>query len=183
MKLFVTGIGTDVGKTVASAMLVRQFNAAYWKPIQCGQPTDSSEIRRLLGNDVEIVPEAYNLQYPASPHESAAREGVEISLEPILNTPLPERCIIEGAGGLLVPINRRQTVADMAYALQVPVVLVVRYYLGCINHTLLSLDFCKRKGLQLAGLILNGTPNTYSRDAILDRFDVPVLMEIPDMEM
>ena len=183
MKLFVTGIGTDVGKTVASAMLVRQLKTAYWKPVQAGAPTDSDEIRRLVGPDVEIVPEAYRLLHPASPHESAAREGIEIDLSVVVNTPLPERCIIEGAGGLLVPINKRQTVADMALALQAPLVIVVRYYLGCINHTLLTVDFCQSRNLPIAGLVLNGTPNEYSKEVILSRTGLPVLMEIPELEV
>ena len=182
MRLFVTGIGTGVGKTVASAMLVRQFDAAYWKPIQSGAPTDSDEIRRLLGPDVEILPEQYCLSHPASPHESAALEGLEIRIETIIDRHLPERCIIEGAGGLLVPINNNETMADLIKAMKVPVVLVMRYYLGCINHTLLSLAYCQQNEIEVAGLIMNGEPNPYSREAILRQTDVPVFMEIPEIQ-
>jgi dethiobiotin synthetase len=181
-RVFVTGIGTDVGKTLASAMLCKQWQANYYKPVQAGLPRDADIVAQLAGLGPErIIPEAFILKTPASPHEAAAKDEIRLTVDKIVGArQLPEGpLVVEGAGGLLVPLNDTETMADLALAFGLPVVVVLRYYLGSINHTLLTLEVAKAKGLKVAGLILNGEENPYSTEAVLARFDVPVLLRIP----
>ena len=148
--LFVTGTGTDVGKTVVAACLVRALDADYWKPIQSGLAAadDAAEIDRLTGlPPARNHPFVYALQAPLSPHEAARREGVVIDLDRF-HLPRTERpLVVEGAGGLLVPLNRDCLMIDLIARLGLPVVLVGLSGLGTINHTLLSLEALRRRGL------------------------------------
>ena len=157
-KLFVTGIGTEIGKTVCSAILTKYFNADYWKPIQSGDLhfSDSMKIKEWVGENVVIHPERFQLQLAASPHQSAAEEGVLINSNDFKIPETQNNLIIEGAGGLMVPISDDEFIIDLIEKLNLPVALVVRNYLGCINHTLLSLMALGQKNIKLEYLILNG---------------------------
>ncbi|KUJ53006.1 dethiobiotin synthase [Chryseobacterium sp. JAH] len=158
MKLFVTGIGTEVGKTVCSAILVQYFKADYWKPVQSGDLhfSDSMKIRNWLDEDVVIHPETYRLKLAASPHQSAAEEGISISINDFTLPETQNNLIIEGAGGLMVPLSDNELMIDLIEKLDIPVALVVRNYLGCINHSLLSITAINQRKINLKHLILNG---------------------------
>lgn len=181
--IFVTGIGTNVGKTVAAAVLTEALRADYWKPVQTGAPDDSDSrtIKSLLSNGVSrIHPEAYALRIPASPHYAAAEEGVVIELQKMGAPVTSNRLVIEGAGGLLVPLNSKQLIVDYVVALAVPVVVVVRNYLGAINHTLLTLECLKQREIPVAGLLFNGTPYLDNEAVIAQFGEVRVLGHIEE---
>jgi dethiobiotin synthetase len=185
-RIFVTGTDTDVGKTVASAVLTLGLDGYYWKPIQCGTDpeTDRESVRRWTGLPPErFLEESYSLQAPLSPHAAAAMEGVEISLDRILSNPLPRDrpLVIEGAGGLLVPIHRGALVADLIEGLEVPTLLVARTSLGTLNHTLLSISEIRRRGIPLLGVLLNGEENVSNHAAIEEYGRVRVLGRIPHL--
>jgi dethiobiotin synthase len=145
---FVTGTDTDVGKTVVSAWLVVRLGANYWKPVQAGNhpETDSAIVRRLTEVSPErILPEAYVLPEPIAPHEAARRAGVAIDMQKLVPPPGDRPLVVEGAGGVLVPLTDRAFVIDLARELELPVILVTRSTLGTINHTLLSLEAIRRR--------------------------------------
>lgn len=159
---FVTGIDTNVGKTIISAILVEALKADYWKPIQAGdlENSDTKRVKSLVSNtQSQFFPETYSLNTPASPHYAAAVDKVNIELEnfkvPQTNKPL----IIEGAGGLMVPLNDKYLVIDLIQKLNIPVVLVSKNYLGSINHTLLSIEILKKRNIPIKGIVFNGKPN------------------------
>ncbi len=176
---FITGIGTDVGKTVASAILVKALGADYWKPIQCGELDNSDSMKVQNLTCCQIFPEVYRLELPLSPHAAAKEEGVEVSLSafqlPVTNKPL----IVEGAGGILVPLNEKQTVLDLVVQLNLPVILVSRHYLGSINHTLMTLEVLKLRGVIVAGVLFNGDENAATESIIHQLSGVKVLGRIP----
>lgn len=180
-KIFVTGIGTDVGKTVVSAVLVEALKADYWKPVQTGSffSTDTASVQKWVSNtESKFHPEGYLLKQYMSPHAAAELENVEIKLA---DCKLPETnntLIIEGAGGLMVPLNRKEFIIDMIEAYDAEVVLVIQNYLGSINHTLLSIDALKHRKLNLLGIVFNGPPHQLSEDIILDYCKVKVLGRI-----
>lgn len=190
--LFVTGIGTDVGKTLVAAILTRALAADYWKPVQAGLTTDGTPhgapatdggtVAALVPSAV-VHPEAYRLYMPASPHAAAAAEGLTLTLAGILaarpRTPRP--LIIEGAGGVLVPLAPGLLLIDLIGALGVPVVVVARHYLGSINHTLLTVEALRARGLPIAGLVFNGPPTPASEEAILAHTGLPVLLRVPEV--
>ena len=183
-RIFLTGIGTDVGKTLTAALLCHRWGACYYKPVQAGFPRDTETVASLARLQPErIIPEAFILNTPASPHEAAAKDGIRLSVSDIIAArTLPTGpVVVEGAGGLLVPLNETETMADLALAFGLPIVVVWRYYLGSINHTLLTLEAARSRGLQIAGLVLNGEENPYSTEAVLSRFNVPVLMKVPEV--
>ncbi|MCI3935794.1 dethiobiotin synthase [Chryseobacterium aahli] len=158
MKLFVTGIGTEVGKTVCSAILVQYFKADYWKPIQSGDLhfSDSMKIRDWVSESIVIHPETYRLKLAASPHQSAAEEGISINIKDFKLPETQNNLIVEGAGGLMVPLSDSEFMIDLIEKLDIPVALVVRNYLGCINHSLLSIMALNQRKINLKYLILNG---------------------------
>lgn len=169
-KIFVTGIGTDVGKTVVSAILTEALQADYWKPIQAGNLdyTDTDTARNLVSNGRTVFhPEAYRLQLPASPHQAAAAENIIIEPSQIHLPAVSNNLIIEGAGGLLVPLNNKFLIIDLITQLDCEIILVSRNYLGSINHTLLSIECLQRRQIPIAGLIFNGEPNLASEDFII----------------
>lgn len=178
---FITGIGTDVGKTIASAVLIKALGAAYWKPLQCGDldNSDSMKVQRLTGCITHT--EAHRLRLPMSPHAAAVAEGVEVRLEnfrlPSTDSPL----LVEGAGGILVPINKEQTVLDVILHLRLPVIVVSRHYLGSINHTLLTLEVLKQRGVHVAGVLFNGAENAATESVIECQSGVTVLGRIPEL--
>ncbi|HET6225481.1 MAG TPA: dethiobiotin synthase, partial [Bacteroidia bacterium] len=139
--IFVTGIGTDVGKTIVSAVLVEALKADYWKPVQTGSffSRDTTEVKRIVSNTKsQFFPESYLLKQPMSPHAAAELEGLEIQIDQIKLPATNNHLIIEGAGGLMVPLNRKYFMIDLIEKFNAEVILVVKNYLGSINHTLLS---------------------------------------------
>jgi len=170
--IFVTGIGTDVGKTIASAVLVEALKADYWKPVQCGNldSSDTLTVQSLISNsESKIHPECYKLKTASSPHYAAEVENIRIELSKCTAPTTERHLVIEGAGGLLVPLNKKECVVDLISWLQTPVVLVCRNYLGSINHTLLSINLLKQRGIPLLGLIFNGD-NFLDNEEIIQHF-------------
>jgi dethiobiotin synthetase len=180
-KIFVTGIGTDVGKTVASAILVEALQADYWKPVQTGSyyGTDTEKVKKLTSNTKSVFhKEVYSLDQYMSPHAAAEMSGIEIEFEKITLPETKNTLIIEGAGGILVPLNRKFFMADLMKKFDAEVILVVQNYLGSINHTLLSVEGLKNRGIKVLGIILNGPPHQMSEEVILDFTKVPLLGRI-----
>lgn len=183
-QFFVTGIGTEIGKTIVSAVLTEALEADYWKPIQSGDldNTDSMKIERWISNPhTRIHPERYRLNQPLSPHASAALDGVEIKVSDFELPRTDRPLIVEGAGGLLVPLSLQETMLDLIEHLQLPVILVVRHYLGSINHTLLSLEVLRVRGIELVGIVYNGVENEASERAIEALGGVKVLGRVGEM--
>lgn len=169
--LFVTGIGTNVGKTIVSAILVEALQADYWKPIQSGtsEGKDSDTVRNLISNTKTVIhPEAYLLKEPLSPHFAAKLDGVEISLDEIKLPVTQNQLIIEGAGGLLVPINNTHHVIDIAQKFNCEIVLVISNYLGCINHALLSISYLIQHNFKIHALVFNGEFENEVKNAIVN---------------
>ena len=180
---FVTGTDTDVGKTVVCAILMKGLEAVYWKPVQCGNEdgTDTCRIRRVTGLPPgRFAAETYSLAQPLSPHAAAAIEGVHIDLASFSPPQLQRdrHLIVEGAGGLMVPLNEREMVIDLIAHLGLPALLVARSGLGTLNHTLLSIAQLRQRQLQVLGVVMNGPPNKGNREAIERYGEVPVLAEI-----
>lgn len=183
--LFVTGIGTGVGKTVASAVLVEGMGMDYWKPIQAGdlKNSDSVKIRRWVSRkDICIYPESYALKKPLSPHAAAKKEGKNIAVKNI-KAPPSQDLVIEGAGGVLVPFNNQETFADLMVFLQIKlplleVVIVSLNYLGSINHSLLTHEALASRGLKIKGWVFNGTKNPETESLILKKTGAPLLFRI-----
>lgn len=172
--IFISGIGTGVGKTLVSALLAEALQADYWKPIQAGddQMTDSEWVRSVLNNTrSKVYPEVYRLRLAASPHIAAKEESRTISLEKIFSSfsqlVVPgRRLIIEGSGGLLVPLNEHELVIDLIRKLNAKVVLISMNYLGSINHSLLTAQVCRLKGLRVAGWIFNDQYMNYEDEIV-----------------
>ena len=179
---FVTGTDTGVGKTVVCAYLTLSLGADYWKPVQSGLEgeTDTESVRRLTGLPPErFHASTYALNAPLSPHESARRERISISLDAIVQPRSIRPVIVEGAGGVLVPLNGDALMIDLMKHLGLPVIIVARTTLGTINHTLLSLEALRARRLTIAGVIMNGPPNDANREAIENFGRVRVLAELP----
>ncbi|MBC7398978.1 MAG: dethiobiotin synthase [Mucilaginibacter sp.] len=168
--LFITGIGTGIGKTIVSAMLVESLKADYWKPIQSGDldGSDTIKVESLVSNSQSVFhPEAYRLTQPFSPHKSADLDGILIDPLKIIAPKTDNQLIIEGAGGLMVPLNNSFLMIDLIQQLNVEVILVVKHYLGSINHTLLSLDALKSRKIPIKAIVFNGDGDQYSEDMIM----------------
>lgn len=185
-RIFVTGIGTGVGKTVISAILTCGLNAIYWKPVQAGRDpeTDTETVRRLTEKPPHFfLPEHKILLAPESPHAAARKEGIELSLA---NLNLPDTgnhpLVVEGAGGILVPINDRETYGDLMKKWNIPVVLVSRFYLGSINHTLLSIEALLSRNIPIKGIVFNGEHNPESERVIAGMTGIRVLGCVPHQE-
>ncbi|SET12044.1 dethiobiotin synthase [Hymenobacter actinosclerus] len=179
--LFITGIGTDVGKTFVAAILTEALQADYWKPVQAGltPTTDAGTVRGLVRNPVSrFWPERYRLALPASPHAAAAAEGLLLRPDDFELPTTANHLVVEGAGGLLVPLAPGFSVADLVQRLGLAVVVVSRHYLGSINHTLLTLEALRQRQIPVRGLVFNGTPNPATEEAILSYYDGPVLPRI-----
>lgn len=179
MRIFVTGISTEVGKTIASAIITEALQADYWKPVQAGDldNSDSHKIARLISNTRTIIhSNSYALHTPMSPHAAAAIDGIEIDLKTIIAPKTKNRLVIEGAGGLLVPLNDTDTIFDII-ASNYKVVVVSRHYLGSINHTLLTLNALAEKGLR-TGIIFSGDEHPTTERIILKKTGVTMLGRI-----
>lgn len=184
-KYFVTGTDTDVGKTVISALLVRQLDAYYWKPVQSGtiEAEDKLEVQKLAGlTDDRILSCAYELSEPLSPHAAALLDNIEISLNEIKLPIVDGNLIIEGAGGIFVPLNETELMIDLIKKLNLEVIVVARSTLGTINHTLMTLECLKKRGIVIKGVILNGPLNQSNKKAIESFGQVDILGEIPTLE-
>ena len=179
---FLTGIGTDVGKTVVSAILCELLQASYWKPIQAGdlQNSDSKKIQEWLNNTVEIIPEAHLFSEALSPHVASKIDGVSIN-PAMLNLPKTTgNLIVEGAGGWLVPINEAGiTFADLAEQWNIPIILVSRHYLGSINHTLLTIESIQARNMTIHGIIYVGEPLPDTCEIIEKISGVKTLFSVP----
>ena len=177
---FVTGIGTEVGKTVASAILTEALEADYWKPIQAGDldNSDSHKVERLISNDKTVFHKnSFVLKTPMSPHAAAEIDEVKITSKKIKRPMTENRLIIEGAGGLLVPISDKETIADLMQP-EDRIILVSRHYLGSINHTLLTIEALKSRGLNCFGIIFSGEENKSTESIIKKMSGVKVLGRI-----
>ncbi len=180
MKYFVSGIGTEVGKTVASAVLVQALEADYWKPVQCGSPKDIDTVTSLVSHSGSIFHQGVFLQEPASPHQAASNQGVHLELKHLKLPPIRESLIIEGAGGLMVPLNDDELMIDMAKKFSDGVILVVKIYLGCINHSLLSIKILEYHQVPLFGLIFNGPQNEHTKQIIMKHSQAPELIHLTE---
>jgi dethiobiotin synthetase len=185
MRLVVCGTDTDVGKTVVSALLVEGLEARYWKPVQSGVEGggDRDRVAALLDLPAErIVPEAYRLAAPVSPHWAAEREGVAIDPARLALPPGDGPLVVECAGGLLVPLRRDWLQIEQIARWGLPVVLVARSGLGTLNHTLLSLEALARRRIPVLGLVLNGEPHPDNPRTLEELGGVPVLAELAPIE-
>ncbi|WP_196891269.1 dethiobiotin synthase [Aureivirga marina] len=179
-KYFITGIGTEVGKTIASAVVTESLQADYWKPIQAGELeySDTDKVKDFISNTkTKFHPNAYGLKTPMSPHAAAEIENIEIDLEKIVCPKTENNLVIEGAGGLLVPLNNTETIADLLKP-EYKIIVVSRHYLGSINHTLLTIEMIRNKGLEVAGIIFNGDEHPTTENIIQKMTNVPVIGRI-----
>ncbi|MFT7164880.1 MAG: dethiobiotin synthetase [Flavobacterium sp.] len=171
MKLFITGISTDVGKTIASAIIVEALEADYWKPIQAGdlENSDTHKVKELVSNSTsKFHPNSYALNTPASPHFAAEIDRVTIDIKNIIEPTTQNHLVVEGAGGVLVPLNDVDCVIDLIQP-DYKVVVVSRHYLGSINHTLLTIEALKSRNIAIAGIIFSGTENKATESIILTK--------------
>ena len=179
MDYFVTGIDTDSGKTLVSAILCEALQADYWKPVQAGVPKDSDTVRSLISNKRSVIhPETYFLNTPASPHAAARIDKIEINTSQFVKPTTTNDLIIEGAGGCLVPLNDNEFVIDLVSIFRAQVVLVADLYLGSINHTLLTWRELVSRQLNVKGIIFNGPSNAESERIILHHTRLPCLLKI-----
>lgn len=170
-KIFITGIGTDVGKTVVSAILTEALEADYWKPIQAGDldNSDSIKVQNLISNENTVIhSEGIKLNSPMSPHAAAEIDNVEIKLSDFKLPETNNNLVVEGAGGLMVPLNDKDLIIDLIKELEIEVVLVSQNYLGSINHTILSINALKNRGIKVLGIIFNGEKNSDTEKYILN---------------
>jgi dethiobiotin synthase len=180
--LFITATDTGVGKTLLSALLVAALNRCYWKPIQTGasEGTDRRSVIRWAGIEPEqAMPETYVFAPPVSPHLAARQAGTIIDLRRISRPASPSPLIIEGAGGILVPVSDDAFMIDVMRKLDTPIVLTARTALGTINHTLLSIAAIRAANLQLRGVVMSGKENQENRRAVERYGNVPVIGVIP----
>jgi len=184
-QLVICGTDTDVGKTVVSALVVQGLDAHYWKPVQSGLEGggDSGRLQALLQLPAErLLPEAYRLRTPVSPHWAAEQEGLTIDPAllalPVVDGPL----VVVTAGGLLVPLRRDWLQIEQLVAWGLPVLLVARSGLGTLNHTLLSVEALRRRGIPLLGLVLNGPLHPDNPGTLAALAQTPVLAQLPPLE-
>lgn len=177
---FITGISTEVGKTIAAAIITEALQADYWKPVQAGEldNSDTHKVKRLISNRKTVFhPSAYDLVTPMSPHAAAKIDGVTISEKKIKRPATKNALVIEGAGGLLVPLNDIQTIADLI-ATTDRIIVVSRHYLGSINHTLLTIEGLKARGLNIHGILFSGAEHPTTEAIITKMSGVSILGRI-----
>jgi len=181
--MIITGTDTDIGKTIVSAMLTLALGRRYFKPIQCGTDpeTDEKTVKRLTGLGADrVLPTAVTLAQPRSPHFAAELDHVEINLDQL--KPPAGGVIVEGAGGLLVPVNRETLFIDLFAAWKMPVVLVARTGLGTLNHTLLSLESLRTRNIDVVGVVFVGDDNPDNIKTISEMGKVKVLGRVPMLD-
>lgn len=182
---FVTGIGTGIGKTIVSAIITQKLQADYWKPIQSGdlESSDSLMVANLINNSKTLIhPERFRLSQPLSPHLSARIDGINLNVKDFQLPDTDNSLVIEGAGGLLVPLNGKELMLDLIKALKTKVIVVSKNYLGSINHTLLTLEALKIHQIPVAGIIFNGDVNQETERYILNYTGVTLLGRIPELQ-
>ncbi|SHL42187.1 dethiobiotin synthase [Flavobacterium xanthum] len=180
MKLFITGIGTDVGKTIASSIITEALEADYWKPIQAGDldNSDSHKVKSFLSNTKTVIhPNSYALNTPASPHFAAEIDKITIDLKKIIEPETANHLVIEGAGGVFVPLNSNDCVIDLIQP-DYKVVVVSRHYLGSINHTLLTIEALQNRKIAVAGIVFSGDENKATESIILSKTGVKCIGRI-----
>ncbi|QKJ62165.1 dethiobiotin synthase [Flavobacterium sp. M31R6] len=180
MKLFITGISTDVGKTIASAIIVEALEADYWKPIQAGDVdhSDSHKVKSFISNKKTIIhSNSYLLNTPASPHLAAAIDGVTIDLKQIKEPIIQNHLVVEGAGGVFVPLNDTDCVIDLIQR-DYKVIVVSRHYLGSINHTLLTIESLLNRKIVIGGIIFSGDENPSTESIILKKTGIKCIGRI-----
>ncbi|MEO1013245.1 MAG: dethiobiotin synthase [Bacteroidota bacterium] len=169
-RIFVTGISTEVGKTVASAIIVEALQADYWKPVQAGEldHSDSHKIRELISNPKSVIHKnSYALTSPMSPHAAAEIDGISLELQKIVEPKTENHLVMEGAGGLLVPLNQEDTILDIIMP-NYQVIVVSRHYLGSINHSLLTIRWLQQKGYEVS-VLFSGEENPQTESIILHK--------------
>jgi len=182
-KYIISGIGTEVGKTVVSAIVAEALKATYWKPVQAGDLdfSDSMKVAKWTEN-VQVLPERYKLNEPMSPHATAAIDGVTIHSHDF-DVPTSDPLVIEGAGGLMVPLNESGlTYIDVFQKWNLPVILVSRHYLGSINHTLMSYEMLKQREIPVKGIIFVGDEHPTTESIILKSTGLDMIVRIPMAE-
>ena len=180
MKLFITGIGTDVGKTIASSIIVEALQADYWKPIQAADldNSDTNKVEKYVSNPTtKFHKNAYALNTPASPHLAAEIDGIKIELDNITEPKTTNHLVIEGAGGIFVPLNNSDCVIDLIQP-DYKVIVVSRHYLGSINHTLMAIEILKSRNLNVAGIVFSGDEIKATESIILEKTNVPMIGRI-----
>lgn len=184
--IFITGIGTGIGKTLLSAIIVEKLKADYWKPIQSGDldQSDTITLKSLVSNAETVFhPETYRLSQPYSPHKSARIDQITIDLNKFIVPETENQLIIEGAGGLMVPLNDTSLIIDLIKKLDAEVVLISRNYLGSINHTLLSVELLKSRKIPIKGIIFNGNEDKDTEEYILKYTQLNFIGRIPEIEV
>ncbi len=179
--IFITGNGTDIGKTIISAIITEHLEADYWKPVQSGEldNTDTMKVKSLVSNSKTVFhPEQFKLVQPLSPHASAEIDGVEIELEDFKLPSTTNHLVIEGAGGLMVPLNNKVLIADLITHFKSSVIVVSRNYLGSINHTLLTIQELRNRNIPIIGIVFNGEHNPQTENFILQYTQLPLLFRV-----
>ncbi|GER60313.1 dethiobiotin synthase [Patiriisocius marinus] len=179
---FITGISTEVGKTIASAIITESLQADYWKPIQAGEleSSDTHKVKQLVSNSTTVFhPSAFDLVTPMSPHAAAAIDGVKISAKKIKRPVTKNNLVIEGAGGLLVPLNETETIADLIQPSD-KIIIVSRHYLGSINHTLLTVEALNTRNFNIHGILFSGEKHPTTEAIISKMTGVPILGRIDE---
>ena len=182
MKIFVTGISTDVGKTIASSIIIESLEADYWKPIQAGDldNSDSHKIKSKISNlKSKIFENSYQLNTSASPHLAAEIDGITIDLNKIAEPETDNHLVIEGAGGIFVPLNENETIIDLIEP-DYKIIVVSRHYLGSINHTLLTIEAIRNRGFQVSGIIFSGSENKSTESLILNKTGIKCIGRIDE---
>ena len=175
----IAGIGTEIGKTVCSAIVTKALQAAYWKPVQAGNLTDGDAywVQQWVPG-TSVFPSTYALTNPLSPHTAAELDGIRIDLDAFSLPATTENLVVELAGGIMVPLNETQTNVDLIVQLRLPVILVSKNYLGSINHTLMTYELLKSRNISMAGIIFNGPTNQSGEAFILNHTGLPVLLRV-----
>ena len=181
-KIFVTGIGTDVGKTICSSIIVKALNADYWKPIQAGDLLNSDTLKVKSLTNCKAFPEAYQLSEPMSPHAAAIIDNITIDLDQLNAPETDNMLVIEGAGGLMVPLNEEETILDLLKKYNYPTIVVSKNYLGSINHTLCTLTLLKAANIPVIGVLFNGEENSETERIIVKQGKVKNLGRIPKLK-
>ncbi|WP_456315064.1 dethiobiotin synthase [Pseudomonas shirazensis] len=182
MKIFITGISTDVGKTITSAIVVEALEADYWKPVQAGDldNSDSHKVKSQVSNSKsQFYPNSYQLNTPASPHLAAEIDGIRIDLKQIQEPKTDNHLVIEGAGGIFVPLNEEDSIIDLIQP-DYKVIVVSRHYLGSINHTLLTIEAIRNRGFEVAGIIFSGSENKATESLILNKTKIKIIGRIDE---
>lgn len=184
-KFIVTGIGTDIGKTVVSSILAEALKATYWKPVQAGDldNSDSIKIKKWCSESVQVLPEAFRLSQPLSPHSAAEIDHLKITANDLVLPQVDGNFILEGAGGIMVPFNQEGLLfVDLIPFWNLPVILVSRHYLGSINHTLLTAEILQNRGVKIEGVIFVGDENKSTESIILSKTKLKLIARIPIAE-